>query len=170
MSKFEKPTFNVVLPFSSILAAAEIHGVTFRGWEIRARFSVPLSSPSAPPKSPFHLPPVLSSAGSSSHFHVVACFVPPSYLCNGCTTGHGSRERNVFQAHFSRPPDAGSSLFEDSCPCSNAVEIYHSRKKWQSSVPFKIVIVVAVNNDIHRISYYLSMSCYSIKPNINYKF
>lgn len=63
MSKFQKPTFNVVLPFSSILAAAEIHGVTFRGWEIRARFPVPLSSPSAPPEPLFHLPcPIIGGA------------------------------------------------------------------------------------------------------------
>lgn len=63
MSKFQKPTFNVVLPFSSILAAAEIHGVTFRGWEIRARFPAPLSSPSAPPEPPFHHPcPIIGEA------------------------------------------------------------------------------------------------------------
>lgn len=30
-SKFQKPTFNVVLPFSSILAAAEIREVIPRG-------------------------------------------------------------------------------------------------------------------------------------------
>lgn len=123
------------------------------------------------PRNPYFTSPVLSSAGSSSHFHVAACFVPPSYLCNGCTTGHGSRQRNVFQAHFSRPPDAGSSLFEDSCPVQTQLKF--SRKKWQSSVPFQIAIVVAINNDIHPtsfLSYYLSMPCCSTKPNINYKF
>lgn len=96
-SKFQKLTFNIIVPFSSILAAAEIHGVTLRGWEIRVRFPTPHLT-----ANPVFTTPVLSSAEPSSHFHVAACSVTPSYLCNGCTTGHGSRHGNVFHASFFR--------------------------------------------------------------------
>lgn len=108
--------------FSSILAAAEIQGVTLRGWEIRARFPAP-SSPSLP--SAHNLPPPLSLPlrrpfchRRSLHriFMSPRATVPPSYLCNGCTTGHGSREGNVFHTRFTREKPVwrgGSSLFED---------------------------------------------------------
>lgn len=84
------------------------------------------------PRNPYFTTPVLSSAGPSSHFHVAACFVPPSYLCNGCTTGHGSRQRNVFQARSSRPLNAGSSLLEDSCPVQTRLKF--NRKKIAKSI------------------------------------
>lgn len=140
-SKFQKPTFNIILPFSSILAAAEIRGVTLRGWEIRARFPAPHLTVTS--GNPVFIASVLSSAGPSSHFHVAACSVPPSYLCNGCTTGHGSHQGNVFHGSFFRgkPTRCCIILIQRRLLCSKSAWISISKN---DKVSLKIMIALLI--------------------------
>lgn len=74
-----------------------------------------LLAPSSASTTPHRLSP-LSSAKASSHFHVAACSprlscAVPSYLCNGCTTGHGSRQGNVFSAKKRSPPPSKANVY-----------------------------------------------------------
>lgn len=108
------------------------------------------------PWNPYFTTPILSSARPSSHFHVAACFVLPSYLCKGCTTGHGSRQENVFQARFSHPPDVRARPYsEAACPVQTRLKF--GRKKYDE-VPFKILIMILllIIKYILYLLYYLS--------------
>lgn len=72
-----------------------------------------------PPPLSLHLHPPLSTvigegfiAFSCRRVLVsrLSCAVP-SYLCNGCTTGHGSRQGNVFSAKKRSPPPSKANVY-----------------------------------------------------------
>jgi len=121
-SKFQKPTFNIILPFSSILAAAEIHGVTLRGWEIRARFPAPHHTVTL--ATPFSS--LLSCHRRSLHRIFMsprAPYFPHIYATTAQPDTDLARETFSTLAFSAKnSSEAGSSLFEDDCSVQNQFE------------------------------------------------
>lgn len=121
-SKFQKPTFNIILPFSSILAAAEIRRVTPRRWEIRARF--PASHLTVTPATPFSPPLSCHRRGLHRIFMSPrAPYFPHIYATAAQPDTDLARETFSTLAFSAKnPSDASSSLFENDRSIQNQFE------------------------------------------------